>query len=78
MFGRKATLTIDIEMCKDAADDCLKRVLNVGELLPFEVEQMAAEHLQWLNEAKETSKWPSENRKSCMIGNIPTESVPGG
>ena len=46
MFGRKATLAIDIEMRKDAADDCLKRILDVGELSPSEVEQMAAERLQ--------------------------------
>ena len=44
MFGRKATLAIDIEMRKNAADDCLKKILNVGELSPSEVEQMAAEH----------------------------------
>ena len=64
MFGRKATLAIDIEMCKDAADDCLKRVLNVGELLPFEVEQRAAGHLQWLNEAKENIKVAQQKQRA--------------
>ena len=63
MFGRKATLAINIEMCKDAADDCLKRILNVGELSPSEVEQMAAEHLQWLNEAKENIKVAQQKQK---------------
>ena len=38
MFGRKATLVIDIEIRKNVADDCLKKILNVGELSPSEVE----------------------------------------
>ena len=63
MFGRKATLAIDIEMRKDAADDCLNRILNVGELSPSEVEQMAAERLQRLNEAKENIKVAQQKQK---------------
>ena len=43
MFGRKATLAIDIEMRKDTADDGLERVLDTSELPPSEVERMAAE-----------------------------------
>ena len=69
MFGRKAALAIDIEMHKDAAENCLKRILNVGELSPSKVEQMA--QLNTSTKQKQTSRWPSKNRKSYMIGNMP-------
>ena len=62
MFGRKATLPIDIEMRKNAVDDCLKKILDVGELSTSEVEQMAAE-LQRLNEAKANIKIAQQKQK---------------
>ena len=46
MFGRKPILTIDIEMRKDTAEDCLERVMDTSDLPPSEVERMAAERLQ--------------------------------
>ena len=71
MFGRKATLTIDIEMCKDAADDCLKRVLNVGELLPFEVEhcKMGSKMFAVAKHVLSTSNWLSLP-KFCTMGKV--------
>ena len=62
MFGRKATLPIDIKMRKKAVDDCLKKILDVGELSPSEVEQMAAERLQRL-EAKANIKIAQQKQK---------------
>ena len=63
MFGRKATLPIDIEICKNAVDDCPKKILDVGELSTSEVEQMAAERLQQLNEAKANIKIAQQKQK---------------
>jgi len=46
MFSRKPTLTTDIEMHKETADDCLETVMDTGELPPSEVERMVVERLK--------------------------------
>lgn len=63
MFSKKATLTIDTEMCEDTADDCLKRALDTSELSPSRVERLAAERLQQLDEAKANIKLAQEKQK---------------
>ena len=77
MFGRKATLVIDIEICKNVADDCLKKILNVGKLSV--TIWGGTEHLQQLNEAKANIKiakqkqkelyaWKHDNPKVYQVG----------
>ena len=63
MFHRKATLAIDIAMRKDTAHDGLERVPDTSELPPSEVERLAAERLQRLDEAKANIKLAKEKQK---------------
>lgn len=67
-------------MRKDEGDDCLKRVLDVGELSPSEGEQMAAKRLLWLDEAKANIKLAQQKQKELYDWKHtnPKVYLPGG
>ena len=63
MFGRKATLPIDINMAKHDAQEKLKKYKSGGSLTTTEMEKLASYRRQVIQEAKENIKQAQAKQK---------------
>ena len=63
MFGRKPTMPIDIDMATNTPEDQLQKYLEAKELSQSQVEEMASQRQQLLQQVKANIKQAQDKQK---------------
>ena len=65
MFGRKAVLPIELEVCKDSAEDCLEKYKKLPDLVTEDVDKLTTGRQAALHQAKENILIAQQRQKEA-------------